>query len=275
MTKRFSFYFILAFTVSLFSQEPVTMDLIRAESELADLFTRLYSDNLSETEPLLARIREIMTEVLAHDGAMDFPWEKLNMIGVVPSDDGMLRIFTWHVMEDMDHYRYFGYIQVLSGRDKIRVYELRDNLKAQRNIQKLRQSTEDWYGKLYYKIITENYKRKPVYTLLGMDFNDSRSTIKSVETMTIQRNKPQFLQDLFFNGRDRIDRLLLEYSSQVTISVRYDPRIRMITFDHLVPFHPVYNGNYEFYGPDGSYDGLQFEAGSWIYREDIDVRNLD
>ena len=234
MTKRFSFYFILAFTVSLFSQEPVTMDLIRAESELADLFTRLYSDNLSETEPLLARIREIMTEVLAHDGAMDFPWEKLNMIGVVPSDDGMLRIFTWHVMEDMDHYRYFGYIQVLSGRDKIRVYELRDNLKAQRNIQKLRQSTEDWYGKLYYKIITENYKRKPVYTLLGMDFNDSRSTIKSVEAMTIQRNKPQFLQDLFFNGRDRIDRMLLEYSSQVTISVRYDPRIRMITFDHLV-----------------------------------------
>jgi hypothetical protein len=49
----------------------------------------------------------------------------------------------------------------------------------------------------------------------------------------------------------------------------------MITFDHLVPFHPIYENNYEFYGPDGSFEGLQFEDGTWIQRTDIDARNID
>ncbi|MEA3462917.1 MAG: hypothetical protein U9R49_13605, partial [Bacteroidota bacterium] len=120
-----------------------------------------------------------------------------------------------------------------------------------------------------------HYKRKTYYTLLGMDFNNSRSTIKSVEVMTIQRNDLHFIRSLFFNGSDKVDRLVLEYSSQVAISVRYDPGTDMITFDHLVPFHPIYEKNFEFYGPDGSIDGLEFLEGRWHYRDDIDARNID
>ena len=74
---------------------------------------------------------------------------------------------------------------------------------------------------------------------------------------------------------ERVDRLVLEYSKQVAISVRYDELTDMITFDHLVPFHPIYERNYEFYGPDGSFDGLEFSDGIWIYQDDIDARNLD
>jgi hypothetical protein len=140
---------------------------------------------------------------------------------------------------------------------------------------KLNQSTEDWYGKLYYQIVTTRYKRKDYYTLLGMDFNDSRSTIKSVEVLTIQRNQPVFARDMFFNGRDKVDRVVLEYTDRVSISVRYDPGMEMITYDHLAPLHAVYVNNYEFYAPDGSYDGLEFEGGVWNYRKDIDARNFD
>ena len=276
MTKIFLNLFILLFAISgLMAQEPETLNLVKAESELYDLFNQLYSDSLSETEPILARISEIMPEALKMDGSMEFSWSRLDKIGVISSADGALRIFTWHVTDDMDHYRYFGFIQVALKKEKVRVVELIDNQKAQRNVQKLAQSTEDWYGKLYYEIVTQSYKRKTYYTLLGMDFNDARSTIKTIETLTIQRNKPLYIRELFFNGRDRIDRLVLEYSSRVAISVRYDSGMGMITFDHLVPFHPIYDGNYEFYGPDGSIDGLKFEAGTWIFRRDIDARNID
>ncbi len=180
-----------------------------------------------------------------------------------------------YVADDPDNYRYFGYIQVAQKKGKVRVYELVDNQKQQRNRQKLEQTIEDWYGKLYYRIIARNYKRKTYYTLLGMDFNNRLSTIKTVEVMEIQRNNPRFTQGFFFNGRDRVDRLVLEYSSQVAVSVRYESQVDMVTFDHLVPLHPIYNGNYEFYGPDGSFDGLEFSAGTWIFRKDIDVRNID
>jgi len=270
-------YMVCLFALALPSraQDPGYLELVKKESELRALFQSLYSDTLSAPEPVLERIREIMPEALSAEGAMDFPWSKLDMIGVINSEDGMLRIFTWHLMEDPDHYRYFGYIQMNQRRDQIRVFELKDNLKPQRNLIRLEQTTEDWCGKLYYQITTESYKRETFYTLMGMDFNDSRSTIKTIETISLQRRKPRFEKEMYQVGNIQQDRVVLEYSSQVSISVRYDPSIRMITFDHLEPLHPIYRNNFEFYGPDGSYDGLKFTDGLWVFQRDIDARNLN
>ncbi|MCK5138011.1 MAG: hypothetical protein KAR19_19660 [Bacteroidales bacterium] len=275
MTRSVSILVLVLFVGLSHAQTPEYLELVKAENRLQELFSQLYSDSLSEVESVLAIIQELMPGILETEGAMEFPWSKLDRIGVITSDDGQVRIFTWHVADDPDNYRYFGYIQVALKKGKVNVYELVDNQKQQRNRRKLEQSTDDWYGKLYYRIITLKYKRKVYYTLLGMDFNNVQSNIKTIEAMVIQRNQPEFAGDLFFDGKDRVDRMVLEYSSQVAISVRYEPSVDMITFDHLVPFHPIYNGNYEFYGPDGSFDGLEFSSGTWIFREDIDVRNLD
>jgi len=72
-----------------------------------------------------------------------------------------------------------------------------------------------------------------------------------------------------------VDRMVFEYSSQVSMSVRYDPGLKLITCDHLEPLHPIYRNNFEFYGPDGSFDGLEFHNGAWYFQIDIDARNLD
>jgi hypothetical protein len=242
---------------------------------LQDLFVQLYSDSLSDAEPVLNTILDVMPGALSAEGAMEFPWKGLNRIGVVSSKDEQIRIFTWHVMENQDTYRYFGFVQVAMKKGKFRLYTLHDNGKSQRGLNRLDQSVDNWYGKLYYSIITSKHKRKTLYTLLGMDFNNTRSTLKTVETIHIQRNQPRFLKDSFFDGRDKQDRLVLEYSAQVAISVRYDNGLNMITFDHLVPFHPIYENNFEFYGPDGSFDGLEFVDGIWHYRSDIDARNVN
>jgi hypothetical protein len=175
-------------------------------------------------------------------------------------------------MDDPDNYRYFGYLQVAQKRDKLGVFPLVDNGKPQRGLYKLDQRTDDWYGKLYYGIVTKEVKRKTYYTLLGMAFNHSRSNMKFVEMMQIQRNKPQFVRKAFSNGKDVVDRVVLEYSDQVAITVRYEPMKDLIIYDHLVPLHNVYVNNYEFYGPDGSFDGLRFEDGTWFLVEDIDAR---
>ena len=268
-----SISFLISF--SLWAQEPDYLEFVKAETRLDLLFNQLYSDSLSDMEPILDTIRSEMTGALSLGGSMDFPWNRLDKIGIITSEDKRLRIFSWHVMDDYDHYRYYGYIQVGIKKGKTRIYELKDNGKPQRGVMKLEQTKEDWYGKLYYQVLTNSYKRKTYYTVLGMDFNNSLSTIKSVEVMAIQRNNPHFVRSLFFNDRDFVDRLVLEYSSQVAISVRYDQGTDMITFDHLVPTHPIYEKNLEFYGPDGSFDGLEFSDGRWNYRDDIDARNID
>ncbi len=275
MTRFVIIFCTLIGSLSLWAQEPNYLEFVKAETRLQQLFSQLYTDSLSDVEPVLDTIRMEMTEALSREGSMDFPWVGLDKIGVITSEDKRLRIFTWHVPDDLDHYRYFGFIQVGMKKGKSRLFELKDNSKPQRGLMKLDQSTEDWYGKLYYQVLINQNKRKTYYTLLGMDFNNSRSTIKSVEVLTIQRNAPHFEKSLFFSGRDFADRFVLEYSSQVAISVRYDQLTDMIAFDHLVPFHPIYENNFEFYGPDGSYSGLEFSGGIWNYRDDIDARNLD
>lgn len=275
MTRSSFFLLLLLSPLSVISQEPSYLELVKAEARLESMFDRLYSDSLSDTEILLDSLRVGLTDALSQTGSMDFPWSRLDKIGIITSEDKSLRIFTWHVMDDFDHYRYFGFIQVSQKKGKSRVFELKDNGLAQRSLFSLDQAWDDWYGKLYYQVLTNTHKRKTYYTVMGMDFNNSRSTIKTVEVITLQRNTPHFVKSLFFNGRDRVDRLVLEYSKEVAISVRYDPGIDMITFDHLVPFHPIYEKNFEFYGPDGSFDGLEFSDGYWNYRDDIDARNLD
>ncbi|MEN8203649.1 MAG: hypothetical protein ABFS28_13715 [Bacteroidota bacterium] len=262
-------------TVSLHAQEPQYLNMVKAEAMLQDLFVQLYSDSLSEVEPVLTTILDVMPNALSADGAMDFTWTGLNRIGVVSSDDGRIRFFTWHVMDDRDHYRYFGFVQVAMKKGKFKLYAMHDNGKSQRNVTRLEQSPDDWYGKLYYSILTNRYKRKTYYTLLGMDFNNTRSNLKTIEVLNIHRNQPRFLMGRFFDGRSKQDRVVLEYSARVAISVRFDPGLEMITFDHLVPFHPIYENNYEFYGPDGSFDGLEFEDGAWNLRTDIDARNIN
>lgn len=275
MTRSSLFLLLLFFSLSVYSQEPSYLEFVKAETKLQSMFDRLYADSLSEKEVLLDSLRGRLSEALALPGSMDFPWNSLDKIGVITSDDQQVRIFTWHVMDDFDHYRYFGFIQVRLKKGKSRVYELKDNGRAQRGLFRLDQTKEDWYGKLYYQVLVNTHRRKTYYTILGMDFNNSMSTIKTVEVLAIQRNAPQFVKSLFFKGTERVDRLVLEYSKQVAITVRYDPSTDMISFDHLVPLHPIYENNYEFYGPDGSFDGLEFSDGLWNYRDDIDARNID
>ena len=275
MTKSISVFIALLFAVSIEAQEPEYLEFVKAEARLQDLFSRLYTGQSGETEPLLDTIQKELAEALYLQGSMDYPWGKLDKIGIITSEDDLLRVFTWHVEDDADHYRYFGFMQLRLKKGKSRLYGLHDNGKPQRGTAKVDQTLEDWYGKLYYQIHTDSYKRETYYTLMGMDFNNSRSIIKTVEVLTVQRSGPRFVRSCIAKGPDFQDRLLLEYSSQVSISVRYDPRTDMITFDHLVPLHPIYENDFEFYNPDGSFDGLEFSGGRWIYQEDIDARNID
>ncbi len=275
MIRSFTIFLFLFISQLIYSQETEYLQLVKAEARLQDLFNQLYSDSVSEVDLLLDTIKLEMTEALSLPASMEFPWSRLDKIGISGSEDKMMRVYSWHVEEDMDHYRYFCFIQVGMKKGKIKLYQLKDNGKPQRRMMKYDQTRNDWFGKLYYQVVSNTYKRKTYYTLLGMDFNNAYSTIKSVEVMYIQRNEPHFARSVFSRGGDFVDRLVLEYSKQVAISVRYDPGTGFITFDHLAPFHPIYENNFEFYGPDGSFDGLEFEGGLWVYREDIDARNID
>ncbi|NJK97401.1 MAG: hypothetical protein HC905_23045 [Bacteroidales bacterium] len=51
--------------------------------------------------------------------------------------------------------------------------------------------------------------------------------------------------------------------------LNYDEMLKSIVFDHLAPSESRYTGQYEFYGPDFSFDGLIFKENQWVLVEDV------
>jgi hypothetical protein len=75
------------------------------------------------------------------------------------------------------------------------------------------------------------------------------------------------------NGKTR-DRVVFEYTRQVSMLLRYVPDQDLIVFDHLAPPDPKLKDQRDTYGPDLTYDGYKLRNGRWVYVENLDMRNL-
>ena len=269
--------FLLLISQALFSQENADyLAIVSAEYELKTMFDTLYNVEVTGTNmALFHAIDSKFHEVLQMPGSFNHRWQSLDMIGKLVSDDGQVKVFSWLYMVSRNEYHYTAYIQVLNRNGEADVFRLTPGNSEKISSEEYPQSIGDWHGKVYYALLTNAYKRKTFYTLLGADFKDTNTSIKTIEVFAIQRGKPVFRGDQFLAGGTVKDRIVLEYSADLTISVQYDERLGMIVTDHIVPLHPLYHGYYQFYGPDGSYDGYRFTEGIWVLEPDVDARNLN
>ena len=277
MARKAAIVFLVVLGMgSLRAQEERSyLDIVKTEHQLAGLFSELYnSEHIGDKTPVYDSIKRMFYEALKDPASFDFPWQELDMIGKMKSNDQSLNVYSWYHMVNREKYHYVTLLQVKDRRDRIHVYMLEDTESDLNDSQELEQDLENWHGKLYYQLITRRHRRKSYYTLLGIDFNNSQSTLKAVEMITIRRNgTPVFEKNGFMLADGTTNRVVFQYSAKLAMSLRYNKRLNQIVFDHLVPLHPIYTGNYRFYGPDGSYDGLAFEDGVWVFQPDVDARN--
>ena len=58
------------------------------------------------------------------------------------------------------------------------------------------------------------------------------------------------------------------------MSLKYNPSRDQLIFNHLAPKdpNPTLEGQFQYYGPDGSFDALSMKKGKWTYEGDIDIR---
>ncbi len=266
---------IIAVQTCIYAQEEGNyLEIVKAESRIAVLFNQLYDfGDLMNKDQLYEVIDTMFQNALEQPGSFDYGWQKLDKIGKLISDDGKVKVFSWLYMKTRDEYHYTCYIQVDKGKGKSEIFKLKQGTSSRIKTENYSQTLDDWHGKIYYQLVTTTYKRKTFYTLLGADFNNTISTVKTAEVFAIQRGKPVFRGDQFMIGGTVKKRLVFEYSAEVAMSLRYNPSLDLIVFDHLAPLHPLYHGNFQFYGPDGSYDGLLFIEGIWIFEADVDARN--
>jgi hypothetical protein len=273
--KIFCFFFLIVFATQAKSQEANNQSLAQIEDSLKTIFKHLTSDaSFTVKEEYNNKFVSLFKVAIGKDNAFDWPFDSLKNIGKIASFDGRLRVFTWNVPQLGGYQSYFGYILFKKSKNKIQIFELNDSRKLLIDPAKEILSVKNWMGALYYSVIEQTYKGKTHYLLLGFDFNDLFSSKKIIEVLTFgPDSEPVFGSNVFKVDDNFIARVVFEFSARATMTLRYIEDNKTIVFDHLSPSSPELSGNYQFYGPDFTFDGFRFERGKWIYVRNLDIRN--
>lgn len=220
-------------------------------------------------------LKKVLKQTLYMNKSFKYPFDSLKYLGKIKSEDKKLRIYTWNYIKENAQLAYFGFIQYYHRKTKkYLIYELKDKTDKIKKPVIAVLSPGMWYGALYYKIITKTYKRKTHYAILGWNANDDFTNKKIIETLHFNRNGiPTFGERILGFENRRYCRLIFEYAEQAGMMLRYDKDKKMIIWDHLSPPVPSLTGQYKYYGPDFSYDGLFFNKGKWDYYPDLNVKN--
>jgi predicted transcriptional regulator len=154
----------------------------------------------------------------------------------------------------------------------------------------------NWYGALYYKIISEKSETGTIYTLLGWESTTLSEMQKIIEILTFDdKNLPHFGKKIFNKYKDGENRrVIFKYSPVATMVLRYEEqslskgkkwnashrtfeeshsKASMIVCDRLVTLETS-EGKGQVLVPAGDvYDGFIFENDRWNFVEGVDARN--
>lgn len=215
-----------------------------------------------------------LTRALNTDGSFHFPFDSLPSLAVLSSPDNKFRFINWNLPNDDETQVYYCFVQVFNKHKKTyNTYRLTDKSAEISAPSKKTLDYKNWYGALYYRIIPMKKKHSKYYILLAWDGNDKLTSKKLVDVIYFSGNgKPKFGASIFrFPGKTK-KRVFFEYSSQVTMSLRYEEKKKRIVFDHLSPHNEALQGQYQYYGPDFSFDALELKKDKWYFIRDIDAR---
>jgi hypothetical protein len=159
-----------------------------------------------------------------------------------------------------------------------------------------------WYGAVYYKIIPLIIdKDKTYYTLLGWNGNDLFTNEKIIEVMQFKMkssNPIVFGAKIFANYPNRVARVILQYSKNASLSLKYerqsynkstgkrDPKTKqliyetvfsnMIIFEELIPLDENTSNISGFLVPESSLNqGFIVADGKWLFLPNVNGHNPD
>ncbi len=229
---------------------------------------------------------KLWADVLMNPASMDHSFDSIKGVSCLMSGDKKFRIITWNVFKNDGQQAYFGFIQVNNKKvekkglfKKITTYNyevfpLQDRSATITSPETHVGDPKKWFGMLYYEIVDcDGY-----YTLLGWDGNDNLIQKKFIDVLYFKSDgTPVFGKDVFRIPKKSPKRIMFQYSAQVAMSLRYNDKRNQIIFSHLSPNDPdnmtTLEGQYQYYGPDGSFDAYEQKKDRWVLVEDIDIRN--
>ncbi len=245
---------------------------------------------------------QLFDEALHVDESFEWRWDFGTAVSVLTSSDRQFRIITWPVVRDNGEYECFGFVQSYNPKsENYDVYVLHDKSDEMISVQEQVLDPDNWYGSVYQELIETKYEGKMYYTLLGWTGVNALVQRKVIEPILFRGgSRPQFGQSLFRREKN-LRRLVLEYSSNAMVNLRFDQQIvrtyenkkikkkgrtintqvpreekmKMILFDEVAPMLPGMEGLPQYYAPTGTEMAYILRDGKWELRDNAQGRLSD
>lgn len=170
------------------------------------------------------RLIEKLEQLLNDKSSFSFPFDSVKSLSVLPSPDKKFKIITWAINKTNGDYEYFGYILFPNKKpgDK-KFIRLKDNTEKISSPETFSGDHNNWFGAIYYKIIPTSYQGRRHYTLLGWKGNNINTTKKVIDVLTLRSSgNVLFGYQLFRRNKDKPQRIVFEFSSSVSMLLRYE-----------------------------------------------------
>lgn len=261
-------FFLFLFATPCMAQVEKLAEYQDSLKKLAPIILKGESDEIKQEAN--ERFLTLLKEALNLDPSLNFQFDSLITIARITSLDNKFRIFNWHLPLEDGTYKYFGYIQTNIKKNQ-NIYTLKDKSNETPSPETKILNHSNWFGSHYYKMVPLKKKK---YVLLGWDGNDALTNRKIIEPFSFDnKGFPRFGDRLPDEKNKQQKRVIFTYAQDATMSLKYDENKKIILFDHLSPKEPQLKGQYQFYGPDFSFDAYEYVKGKWMYIKDFDARN--
>ena len=243
------------------------------ELKIAYLHTQLSaSTDDARSDSICEAMRQTWIASFEEAAVFDYPFKQIKFC-TLTSKDHHIRLLNWNLPYRDGSYKYFCFLLIWDeDRKHFAWHELQDSQHEPEKLESRFLTPEKWLGALYFEIIPMTKKgRSNTYTLLGWDGKDNLTTRKIIDALTITGDKIRLGANLFEYEGDSRKRMILEYSNEVSASVKYFPKKNCIVMDHLSPKNPMMQGIYADYGPDGTYCLFILKKDKWIFMDEVDI----
>ncbi len=262
----------LSFCCQMNATDVDTTFIVESEAAMRGLIEDVLTNkNLKVREEASQELEILLEKTLNQKGSLEHDFSGLKGVSIIQPEDKALRIFTWQLYVDKDHYQYRGFIQTKDGK----VYRLQDKSDDMRTVEFSIFKPENWYGALYYNMKEFKSEGQTMYLLFGYDAFDFYNRRKLLDVLYFDNSgRPRFgktvLEMKDGSGRMRkVKRFVMEYSSSVNVTLNYSKEQDMIIYDHLIYGSPI-KGAGPSNVPDGSYSGMKIgKNGLWEYVDKV------
>lgn len=266
-------FILLSFSIGSFGQKS---DFAELENMMVEnLKTIRNSTNDEERNEASSKLRSTIIDALNTEGSFDYPFIRLSeSMSNIISPDNKMRIYNWNVSHEDYTNSYFAFVQFKNKKENSSTWhELTEYNKRIDKIESKYLKPEKWYGALYYKIIPTTKGKKTSYTVLGWNGIDKSTQQKVIDVISVNSNKLRLGAPIFKAEKGTKKRVMITYSKDVMVSLKWREKEGRIVFDHVVPKDPSMKGAYAFYTPDLSFDAYNMDKkGKWIFEGNVDVR---